>query len=599
MDISNDADFIRHDWVDIYDESSSAVSLLSDIRYSGHTPIGEGGLKKVYKAFDNHCDRWVAIARISGTSYTMGDSLDFIREIQLNSTLEHQNIIRIYDIGIDEDGPWFTMELLDGDTLSKYLTKSTPTTNERLNIFSKICDALAAAHKADTLHLDLKPENIIIGELEKLTVYDWGLGEQQTLSLENSSDHYIKGTPGFMAPEQLVPGSPTTKQTDVFGLAALLYFILTGKSPIAGTTQDEKKANTLSTKLNSLDHLSIPKRLIPLLKKGLSAQPSDRFENAHQLNTEIKQYIEGHATEVENASPLMLVKLFIQRNKTASFISLLAFAALLLTSSFYILSLNNSQKLTQSALNESLLAKKAAELKRKEAESSQLIAEQTLSALRKEQDLRMTLNSTLIKMMNEDQKKALSDYDMIKARKIAKSLAAQSPNKRQINSQLAITYFVVQNFQDSLEFFHKADLAENNDLESIAKKYPFNKKQVTLDILKKVIQEIKPGRAQLISYLLHYSYETSSLDRHLKVVEFVFRKYNPGKKLSFNYQKGTQKLTIKGTNLIFRTKDYKAKEGAHLLSSLPIKKLSIDNNPSYKKFASRIKHTSIEELVFH
>ena len=376
MSISNEENFIRHDWVDIYDEASSAVSLLSDTRYSGHTQIGKGGLKTVYKVFDNHCDRWVAIARISNTSYTMGDSLDFIREIQLNSTLEHQNIIRIYDIGIDEDGPWFTMELLDGDTLSKYLKNSKPTTNERLNIFSKVCDALAAAHKADTLHLDLKPENIIIGELEKLTVYDWGLGEQdQILSLDNTSKHYIKGTPGFMAPEQLIPGTPTTKQTDVFGLAAILYFILTGKSPILGSNQEEKKANTLNTKFNSLEHPDIPKRLIPLLEKGLSPAPDDRFEDAHQLNTEIKHYIEGHATQVENASPLMLVKLFIQRNKTASFIALLGFAALLLTSSFYIFSINNSQKRTQAALDESLLAKQSAEEERKEAKASQLVSE--------------------------------------------------------------------------------------------------------------------------------------------------------------------------------------------------------------------------------
>ena len=122
---------------------------------------------------------------------------------------------------------------------------------------------------------------------------------------------------------------------------------------------------------------------------------------------------------------------------------------------------------------------------------------------------------------------------------------------------------------------------------------------MTLDILKNIIQEIKPSRAYLISYLLHYDYKTSPLNRHLEVVEFAFRKYNPNKNISFEYDKNSQSLTIKGKNLIFRTKDYKTREGAHLLSSIPLKQLSISDQPNYRKSAERIKHPSIQKLVFH
>ena len=167
--------------------------------------------------------------------------------------LQHPNIVPLYDIGLNEHGqPYFTMKLIQGRTLRDILEElkngnekdlkdySLP---ERIDIFLKICDALAYAHSRGIAHLDLKPDNITVSTYGDVVVCDWGLAaiigknEEIDQALTESLDYYskryytltgeIKGTPGYMSPEQAKGGNETKdERSDIYALGSILYELL-------------------------------------------------------------------------------------------------------------------------------------------------------------------------------------------------------------------------------------------------------------------------------------------------------------------------------------------------------------------------------------
>ena len=199
--------------------------LISDSdRYSEWEEIGLGGMKKVYRVYDHKTSRYVALASLINTDNEEHKSA-FLREARLTAMLEHPGIINLYDIGADSQGaPYFTLELKCGDSLDTvikrirqketvYLERYPLTV--RLEIFLRICEAIAYAHSRNILHLDLKPDNIQIGLFGEVQVCDWGLGKVigQSELIEHSPDESlyeeltdvtifgeIKGSPGYMAP---------------------------------------------------------------------------------------------------------------------------------------------------------------------------------------------------------------------------------------------------------------------------------------------------------------------------------------------------------------------------------------------------------------
>ncbi|MCH2207216.1 MAG: serine/threonine protein kinase [Lentisphaerales bacterium] len=224
------------------DESSPLCEQLAQVTdaYSREELIAKGGMKSISKVYCERTHRYVAKATLN-----QADNLEFreafIREARLTALLDHPNIIKIYDIALSEKGePFFIMELKMGYSLRLFL-KEEQSRSELLVIFIKICDAIAYAHSRRVLHLDIKPDNIQVGSFGEVIVCDWGLGRIITnqekkdyvtgLELEadilNHCTLYgeAKGTPGYMAPEQL-DGQDKNKQTDIYTLGALLFTLL-------------------------------------------------------------------------------------------------------------------------------------------------------------------------------------------------------------------------------------------------------------------------------------------------------------------------------------------------------------------------------------
>jgi len=574
----SDRQVLNHALSDLYDESLSPISLLPDERYTDQTLIAKGGLKEISKVYDNHCNRYIALARLKSNNRSMGETLDFIREIQLTSLLEHPSIIRIYDLGIDDRGPWFSMELLSGTTVTEYLEKKPELSiSERVQIFSQICDAISSAHEQDTLHLDIKPDNIIIGEHGKITIYDWGMGYSSLNhdDLQIKKTHY-KGTLGFMAPEQLIPDVKETKASDVYGLGSLLYYLLTNQAPIRGKTNDDLKKNTLLNRPGPLDLKSIPPRLTPLLEKTLAGKPEDRYQDAISLNSEIKSYIRGHATRVENPSSLTLAKLFIQRNKAACALSAIFTTLFLSGAGAYFFTLKQSNTKIANALTTSELAETDAKKARSKAEAARQTAEDTLKSLREEQDLRMSINNKLVRTLISNNKTNLNQSNFSVALQSAKAAVRNDPDNNEVRMQLGFTHFIMQDFSEAARAFELADLKKDDDIQTIANAHKNIKGKASVEQITKIIETIDPVRKVLLVYILQYDAQVRSPQDHSTVVRSVLKLINKNKLKTFKYNAQTQSLILKGNNLRLLIRLQKPKMSLDLLDSLPIKTLQVN-----------------------
>lgn len=323
------------------DEQAPLVCELKkiDVEYKDKELIATGGMKAIYKVFSSSCHRHVALAELADSSLV--ENFDpFICEARLTALLEHPNIIKVYEIGLNtEEQPFFTMELKNGDTLQKVLEQRRTgegtdfeqySLSQLLNAFVKICDAMAYAHSQGVVHLDLKPENIQVGLFGEVLVCDWGLGkiidrEQKSFNtgsfrrdiLNNVTlTGEIKGTPGYMAPEQLSNESKGT-QTDIYALGSILLTILCPERFQGMNTRSILKETEMGlSEFLRRNQNKIPNSLFPVIEKAMQKDTSRRYSDVLSLRDEVENYLNGYPTIAEQAGVWTRVILFWQRNRT-------------------------------------------------------------------------------------------------------------------------------------------------------------------------------------------------------------------------------------------------------------------------------------------
>lgn len=300
--------------------------------YQNESFIGRGGLKEVYRAFDMRTQRWVALARLldeRGPDYYEM----FVHEARLIASMNHPNILNVYELGVGVDErPFFTMDLKGNLTLAD-IVKDDSRPDALLLAFSKICDAMAYAHTRGVVHLDLKPENIQCDDFGEVLVCDWGLGgrieQVDDLELElpmparESAELMLmraqaKGTPGFMAPEQFIVGASLDARTDVYALGCLLFYILTGAAPFEGSRAEVEAAmraeGEISPRARHSD-LRIAEGLDAIVRKATAIDPSQRYPNAAALQADLSLFLAGFATRAEQPSWLRRSYLFVSRHR--------------------------------------------------------------------------------------------------------------------------------------------------------------------------------------------------------------------------------------------------------------------------------------------
>jgi serine/threonine protein kinase len=318
--------------------------------------IGAGGMKVVHKVQDKDTTRTIAMATVRGSLREERDLRRFVHEARVTAVLEHPNIVPIHDLGVDAAGrPYFTMKMLEGESLEGILKKieaGDAAYREKhnltylLGIFQKICDAVAFAHSRRVVHLDLKPANVQVSAFGEVLVIDWGLAkfldsQNETpeenpaappppASPERTLEGAVKGTPGYMAPEQ-ARGDNSRKdtRTDIYSLGAILYAILTLRSPAAGNEVDRILADTIAGRIlpprARAPDRDIPAALDAVAMKALSADPDRRYRSVEELNRDVSAFLRGFATSAQEVGFMTLLWLLIKRHKWTSL--LIAFSA--------------------------------------------------------------------------------------------------------------------------------------------------------------------------------------------------------------------------------------------------------------------------------
>ncbi len=203
-------------------------------RYRLEKLLGQGGMAEVHQATDTKLARTVAVKVILATHAIKGDFLErFLREARMVASLEHPNILPVYDFGEDNGVPFLVMPYLSGGSLRERLRAGAVPLALASAWITQLADALDAAHAAGVLHRDVKPANVLVDRNDRLFLADFGIAKM----LENQSGltttGVVVGTPIYMAPEQ-AQGRPATPATDRYALAVVAYEILCGRPPFDG-----------------------------------------------------------------------------------------------------------------------------------------------------------------------------------------------------------------------------------------------------------------------------------------------------------------------------------------------------------------------------
>jgi len=238
--------------------------------------LGRGGMGEVYRADDLKLGQPVALKFLPpGLEQSPARLERFLNEVRTALKVTHPNVCRVYDIGEVDDQHFLSMEYVDGEDLSSLLRRIGRLPDERaVQVARQICAGLAAAHDQGILHRDLKPANVMIDGRGQVRLTDFGLAG---LADAIGQEDVTSGTPGYMAPEQLM-GQEVTVRSDVYALGLLLYELFTGRPVFTGTTVDDfRRAHTQSQPSSPSEYVEgLDPAVERILLHCLEKEPADR-----------------------------------------------------------------------------------------------------------------------------------------------------------------------------------------------------------------------------------------------------------------------------------------------------------------------------------
>ncbi len=275
--------------------------------------LGAGGMGTVYKAFDTQLKRTVAIKLLHPEFLKDENAFRrFMREVEVSSTLDHPNIIKIFHAQMVGQSPQLVMELIDGKQLLEYIAEEKCTLNEKLRILLKVILAVDHAHKKKIIHRDIKPSNIMMRSNGEPVLMDFGIAKANKAtekSLTRSGE--IVGTLQYMSPEQAAGiRKELDHRTDIYSLGAILYQLATDRLPITATTFLEmldKIAKEEPIPLREIDP-KIPLEVENICLKSLAKNKEDRYSTAKEMANDLENYLKGRSHKVQ-------ANIFMRRQK--------------------------------------------------------------------------------------------------------------------------------------------------------------------------------------------------------------------------------------------------------------------------------------------
>ncbi len=264
--------------------------------------LGHGGMGVVYRARQKSLDRDVAVKLLAAGPWASRDFIErFTREAQSAARMQHPNIVSIFEVGAHDELNYFSMARVRGESLAATLHRESTLAPRRAAMLMRtVAEAVDYAHRLGVLHLDLKPGNVLLDERGEPQVADFGLARRLDDTLAADSDE-VSGTPSYMAPEQAtLSAKKLTPATDVYGLGAILYELLTGRPPFLAATPQEtlKRVASAEPERPRSFEPAIPADLEAICLKCLEKDPGQRYRSARALADDLGSFLESRAVSV-------------------------------------------------------------------------------------------------------------------------------------------------------------------------------------------------------------------------------------------------------------------------------------------------------------
>jgi serine/threonine protein kinase/tetratricopeptide (TPR) repeat protein len=280
---------------------------------------GRGGMGVIYRARQRHSRRIVAVKRVLSYHADSQETLArFRREAQAAASLDHPNILPIYEVSESEDGlPFFSMKFAPGGSLQEVGPALKNEPRQCVALVAKVARAVQYAHGKGILHRDLKPGNILLDGRGEPLVSDFGLAKWLDTTSDLTRTLTIFGTPGYIAPEQASGSAAQLKPAaDVYSLGAILFDLLAGRPPFLGShalSVIRQAAENPAPKLRSLSKVA-DRDLETICARCLERDPSARYRSAHDLAEDLERWLEGRPILARRVLPPMRVWRWSKRN---------------------------------------------------------------------------------------------------------------------------------------------------------------------------------------------------------------------------------------------------------------------------------------------
>lgn len=260
--------------------------------------VARGGMGEIYEAVQIKLDRKVAVKIISeDLAANPAFMLRFEREAKAAAALNHPNVVQIYDFGQVEGRPFFVMEYVDGEDLSKLTTRHSKLPMEQtLQIIEQVAIAMQEAHSMGIIHRDIKPANILLTSKGKVKVSDLGLAKRIDDDLELTATGVGIGSPHFISPEQADDARTVDHRADIYSLGVTLLFLLTGKRPFDGSTAFSIVLAHANKPLPSGGDLGteLPDNVEALIRRMAAKSPENRYPDYASLIADIRRVQAGN-----------------------------------------------------------------------------------------------------------------------------------------------------------------------------------------------------------------------------------------------------------------------------------------------------------------
>jgi WD40 repeat protein/serine/threonine protein kinase len=314
--------------------------------YELESEIARGGMGIVFKARQKSLPRTVALKMIlTGQLSSAAAVQRFRNEAENVASLDHPNIVPIYEVGSHEGQPYFSMKLIEGGHLGQHMEKFTRDPKAAARLIATVARAVHYAHQRGILHRDLKPPNILLDAEGQPHITDFGLAKRVQGDAEPTQTGAIIGTPSYMSPEQARAEKTLTTAADVYALGAILYELLAGRPPFKAENPLDTLAQVVSAEPVPPRRLraSTPRDLEIICLKCLRKEPGERYSSAESLAEELERFLADKPIQAREASAWERSRRWCRRNPRAVGMVAVSLVAVLALVGFLVGLLYNSR----------------------------------------------------------------------------------------------------------------------------------------------------------------------------------------------------------------------------------------------------------------